>query len=210
VRNLATGVEEALTSAVVRPAYLCDVEFETGTLRLWTGVGQLQWGGNTYTGAGNLAGVSEIIETQDSRAEGIRLSLSGVPSSTVSLVLQSARQGRPVRLWLALFDESNAMIGEPVAAFDGLLDVPQIDDAGETSTISITAESRLIDLRRARVRRYTNEDQQLEYLGDLGFQYVNRAASGFVRFGGGGGGASRLSPTGKLIRPTKVSFEEPR
>jgi hypothetical protein len=47
-----------------------------------------------------------------------------------------------------------------------------IQDTGETSVLTITAESRLIDMNRARERRFTDADQQQLYPGDLGLQYV--------------------------------------
>jgi hypothetical protein len=52
------------------------------------------------------------------------------------------------------------------------MDTMQITDAGETSQVRIACESRLIDLQRARERRFTDEDQQELYPGDLGLEYV--------------------------------------
>lgn len=39
-----------------------------------------------------------------------------------------------------------------------------VDDA--EPRVSLACESRLVDLERAEVRRYTNADQQAEYAGD--------------------------------------------
>ena len=47
-----------------------------------------------------------------------------------------------------------------------------IKDSGETSTIELTVESRLIDLQRQRERRFTDADQKYFYPGDTGLQYV--------------------------------------
>ena len=47
-----------------------------------------------------------------------------------------------------------------------------ISDDGENATIKVSCESRLIDLNRNRVRRYTDVDQQSEVSGDLGFKFV--------------------------------------
>jgi len=65
-----------------------------------------------------------------------------------------------------------ALVADPAIAFAGRLDVPEIDDNGQTATITISYESRLVDLERPRERRYTHEDQQIDYSGDLGFEYV--------------------------------------
>ncbi len=37
---------------------------------------------------------------------------------------------------------------------------------------ALTCESRLVDLERAEVRRYTDADQQAEYPGDRFFEFV--------------------------------------
>jgi len=48
-----------------------------------------------------------------------------------------------------------------------------IVENGETAEVSLTGESRLIDLERPRVRRWTSEDQKSLYSGDLGFDFLN-------------------------------------
>ena len=48
-----------------------------------------------------------------------------------------------------------------------------ISDGGDTATIKLTAESRLIDLDRSRERRFTSEDQKIEFPDDKGLEYVD-------------------------------------
>jgi hypothetical protein len=36
----------------------------------------------------------------------------------------------------------------------------------------LTAESRLIDLERSRERRYTSEDQKIDYPNDKGLEFI--------------------------------------
>jgi hypothetical protein len=64
------------------------------------------------------------------------------------------------------------VVGTPYLAFSGRLDVPVIDEAGDTATISISYESRLADLDRPRIRRYTDQDQRAEYPNDGGLRYI--------------------------------------
>jgi hypothetical protein len=47
-----------------------------------------------------------------------------------------------------------------------------MDEQAETATVSISYEGRLIDLERPRARRYTHDDQQIDFPGDRGFEYV--------------------------------------
>ena len=69
-------------------------------------------------------------------------------------------------------DSSGALVVDPYTTFQGRLDVPEIVDGGDDCTIQISYESRLIDLERARERRYTHEDQQIDSPGDKGFEFV--------------------------------------
>ena len=47
-----------------------------------------------------------------------------------------------------------------------------IFDAGETATIQVQAENRLVRLEESRSRRYTPEDQAIDFAGDLGLDFV--------------------------------------
>jgi hypothetical protein len=52
------------------------------------------------------------------------------------------------------------------------MDVLKINEQAETSTIELAVENRLISFDRANERRYTHEDQQIDYAGDLGFEFI--------------------------------------
>ena len=78
-------------------------------------------------------------------------------------------------VWGASFKpspDSYSIMADPFKVFEGRLDTTEIDDEGETSRIALKYESRLIDLDRRRERRYTSEDQHLDFPADRGFEYV--------------------------------------
>lgn len=159
----------------VRLAGFMEGRFNGGTINLWTGVGDIVWNGKTWNGAGNLAGASQIEESGEIKAIGVSVSLSGIPEELLSLCLQSIRGGDQVDLWLLARDLStNAIIGDPDddLIFSGRADVPAINEDPAAPGISLALENRLIDLERARERRYTPEDQHIDYPGDKGFDYV--------------------------------------
>lgn len=171
-RDLNASLLAASLSASINPIMLVRVGSASGDMRMWTGYGPLEWGGYTWLGGGTLLGISPVQETGDVQADGIALSLSGVPSEMISLALGDARQGLPAEVYIGALDDEGALLGDPYLLFSGLTDVPSIDDTGEDVRISITAENRLIDLERPRVRRYTPEDQKAEYPNDKGFDFV--------------------------------------
>lgn len=175
-RNLTAGMLAAIAAGTVRPAVLYEGVFVSGGsdayLRLWTGVGDLVWNSVTWTGGGQLLAISPLEEAAEVRAVGFSVTLSGMPSSLIANALVNARQGRPGKLYLALFDASAGLIADPYQLDGGRLDFTVIEDAGDTCTIAAQYESRLVDLERPRERRYTAEDQKIDYPSDLGFDYV--------------------------------------
>jgi hypothetical protein len=68
-------------------------------------------------------------------------------------------------------NDSYALVADPVEIFKGRVNQMNIE-AGETATVSLTVESRLVDWERPRVRRYNNADQQVAFTGDKGFEFV--------------------------------------
>lgn len=170
-RDLTASVITQLQAASVEVGVLFEGEFASGWVRLWSGVGTLSWDGKSWSGVGTLLGISGIDETNEIRASGLTVSLSGVPSDLLSAALGDARSGKTGRVYLAFFS-SGSIVADPILQFEGRLDVPAIEDGPDTATISISYESELIDLERARERRYTPEDQAIDFPGDLGFSYV--------------------------------------
>lgn len=172
MRDLTAAVQAALDAGTVYPVIFYEGEFSTGTLNLWSGTGTVEWDGKTWVGAGNLASVSEIQESAKVTAQGVTVSLSGMPSDIISKALAAARHGKPGRLWQGFLTSAGAIIADPYLSFEGRLDVPEIEDSGDTCKVSIAYESRLVDLLRPRVWRYTPESQKALYPDDQFFDYV--------------------------------------
>lgn len=185
VRDLHVDLAAALEEPDIFPAILVEIDSADGFVRAFTGTGALSWDGKTFTGTGDLGSISAIDETAELKANGIRFEFSGVPAAYISYALTNAEQGRSAKAWLACFDAGAAMYGDPYEAFSGLTDVPSIEDGGDTATVAITAESRLSDQERARVRRLTPEDQKLTDPTDKGFDFVAGLQEAEVIFGRG-------------------------
>ena len=171
-RGLTNDLITEVTARQLRPIILLKAEFDSGDLLLWSGIGSITYDGDIYTGAGNLINISEIGETTNIEAQGATFVLSGIPSSLLSIALNEPYQGRPITCFFGCLDGNGALIADPVILFKGTADVVQIDETGETCTIGLQAENRLIDLKRAKPRRYTPEDQKQEYPADRGLDFV--------------------------------------
>lgn len=192
-RNLTAALLAALQAGTVRPVVFYEGEYSTGTLRLWSGVGPFTWNAQTWTGVGQMLGVAPIEEGSDVRAVGFSVSLSGEASVLLSANLSAARNGLPGRVWIGALDSAGTVIADPFRAFDGRFDVPDIFVEGSACTITARYESRLIDLDRPRERRYTHEDQQIDYPGDRGFEYVPGLQDAQIVWGRGSGALAPAS-----------------
>ena len=166
-RTLTSGMVDVTVARVVRPAYFVRMVFDSGespnVLNLWSGVGDLAYGGNTYTGVGDLLSISAVTETSDISATGINVAITGIKSSFIVIAKDHEYQGRPLTVSLGAFNSSGSLIADPVIVFSGFMDTMTISESGSTSTISISVENKLIAFERSRIRRYTAEDQKIDY-----------------------------------------------
>ena len=170
-RGLTAGALAQIAATELQPILLFQAEFQSGTIYIWNGIGDLSWNSQTWTGVGTFMSFSDIEESTEVKAVGATITLNGIPSDLVSTALSDVRQNKPGKLYLG-FLSSGSIVSDPYLIFAGRLDVVHLDESSEGSTISLQYESRLIDLSRPRVFRYTPEDQEREFAGDLGMEFV--------------------------------------
>jgi hypothetical protein len=187
-RSLSAEMLAVATADIVRPIYLVKAEFdstppEDRNLYLWSGFGDLTFNGKNYLGVGNLLSISAVDESTDLTASGASIVLSGIQSPLLAIARDEDYQGRPITIYLGALDDTGDLIASPTVLFSGFMDVMTIAEAGETSTISVTAENKLIAFDRSYVRRYTAEDQKIDYPNDMGFEFVAKIADQEIIWG---------------------------
>lgn len=170
------------TDALSAPRYLVEIQFDSGTTRLWNGLGTLTALGESWTGVGRLGSISPIRDTQDVVASGVAFELTIIPTPEIpdapdaflNLALQEEYQGRPVTVYRAFLDpdDGRTLLKDPEPRFKGYLDVMEDVEAPGAAILRVMAENRLIDLERPRKRTYTPEDQKARYPGDTFFDEV--------------------------------------
>ena len=175
-RSITTAFNNAIKSQVVRPFFACELAFSTGTLYFWNGYGDITMtaGGssNTFTGLGDLISVSPIGESDQVEAIGASLSLTGIKSSLISAALSALYTNRNASIYLGLFDSNKSVVSDVYTLFKGKMDIMKIDEGSETASITLNIENRLIVFDRPKERRFTHEDQQERFSGDLGLEFV--------------------------------------
>tara|TARA_R110001606_G_scaffold61261_1_gene143494 strand:- start:307 stop:993 length:687 start_codon:yes stop_codon:yes gene_type:complete len=176
-------------------------------LYFWTGIGDTTIADITYVGTGTLMQISSIKETAEIQAAGATLTISGIPADLLSLALSVPYQGRIGKIKFGLIDADNNllelesafnMLAESgidiglesvdqsnvlVDMFVGYMDQMNINEGSETSTISLSLESKLLDLDRPVVRRYNNESQKAFFPNDKAFEFLNDLQSKDLSWG---------------------------
>lgn len=183
-KSLSPSVLAQVQAGQLRPALFLEIDFQTESVWLWSGLGPITAPGpaynssgtfpygQTFLGMGWLGQVQSVPQVSDIVATNVTLQLSGIPVELVTDAVNAVRQNSNATLWLGMLDTNSNVIGDPVQIFQGSLDVPTLTENADTCTISITAESPLVDLNRAPNRRFTDVDQQIDYPGDTGFAAV--------------------------------------
>jgi len=194
-RELNDSFKDTLVLDAIQPFFALQLYFDTQTLKFWTGLGDLTVDGHTYVGSGSMIQISELNETADISAQGATITLSGIPSNVLSLALSEPYQGRLCKIFFGVLDINGSRLlqedgelvlnenGRPIElspraedviaeVFTGYIDMMNIDEGPETSTISVEVESRLIDLQKPRARRYTHESQRSRFPNDKSFEFI--------------------------------------
>ena len=196
-RTNISSILSKLGDAEVSPFYAVELFFDTETVRVWTGYGDItvsSGNSETYSGVGELISISDVQESQDISAKGVNLTLSGIPSNLLVHALSTPYQGRLCNIHFGFIDWSNPANQNAMLVFTGFMDTMVIDEGAETSNITTSIESRLIDLERPRTRRYTSESQKkrntsalpTNTTGDLAFDFVESLQNQRLQWGGGG------------------------
>lgn len=167
---------DALRSALVRGEALrkhtlVQMDFASGTRRVWDGFGILDAGGEEWSGLGKLGSVSEIEEPIGGTAPQVTFTLSGVDPRGIRSALGDPRdyKGRAVSVSEVYFGLDLQPIGEPITRFLGTMDVLSLKaDGPDTRVLTLTAEGPFTRRGSPPWGYLSDRDQQRLYPGDLG------------------------------------------
>lgn len=182
--DMSTDMEAATVAPVVAPVIFVLVQTNSGTVRLWSGFGNISWAGETWVGGGQLLEIGSVTEQNKVQASGTALTLTGVDQANIALVLEDLQRYLPAQVWLGAIDDMFQIVSDPFQILNGRVDKADIMLSATTATITVLAESRLVAMRIPRVRRYTDLDQRLEHPGDGGFTYVDTIQDAQISFHG--------------------------
>lgn len=176
-RTIATANKNETTAEVFRPVLFLFLDLDGGDVTVNSSDQDIAWdfdgdsSDETFTGVGQFGSVSVINESADLKASGIQCMLSGIPTTHISNALSEDYSGRTAKLYIGFLNASRVLVADPMVIFAGRIDAMDIQ-IGKTASVSVSIESKLVDWERARIRRYTNEDQRNLYSTDEFCEFV--------------------------------------
>ena len=192
-RDIGIVTVAELSKETLAPFFAIELDLDSAPLYLWSGYGDLVIDDKTYLGAGQVLNISSVSETTEMEAKGAVISISGIPSSFLSLALQEPYQGRECRIYFGIDLAAESILQESgfsllledggflapedsgislTEIFSGELDQMSIEETADSANISVAVENVLVKLERPVIRRFTNEDQKSRFPNDRGLEYV--------------------------------------
>jgi len=179
--TLAFGgtVDSQIATGVYGVCWLIEMDFSGGMVYATTAPVNVDYGGHTYTGLGNLVQVGGLSESENNSAEKLSVSVSVVDSTMLALVLVDANtyRGRSLTLRLQMLNEAFKPIGTPKQRWSGKMNPAKVTRGGAGGENNGRIELPCSRYGMARARNYqglrhTHAQQQLRFPGDLGLQYM--------------------------------------
>ena len=176
-QTIATANKNETTAEVFRPVLFLFLDLDGGDVTVNSSDQDIAWdfdgdsSNETFTGVGQFGSVSVINESADMKATGIQTILTGVPTTHISNAFSEDYSGRIAKLYIGFLNASRVLVADPMVIFAGRIDTMDIQ-IGKTASVSVSIESKLVDWERARIRRYTNEDQRNLYSTDEFCEFV--------------------------------------
>ena len=182
--NAITASESGSGYAVVLAA---ELDFESGVQRVHTGVGPITFpDGRIFQGVGDFANISVVREATEIRTQQLDLTLSGLesdPSLNLATILTENLRERDVTGYLVFIDMSDGtVVDDPITILLALMSNYTIQQ-GEGVSITLRVEDIMSIWERSSSRRYTNEHQQEDFLGDLGCEFVPQMVEKELKWG---------------------------
>ena len=181
-RDVHSSALSAAAGEAVSAVTFVELQFSSGTLYANNSPLNIPFGGNTYLGVGKLGAIAEIEESTDTAASTMTLGLVGIDTTLVSASLNEDYKNREAIISVAFLGTQDEVLGAPAVVFRGRMDSMSVE-IGDVANIQLSIVNRLADWERTRNGRYTNEEQQKNYPGDKGLEFMVQATEKEIYWG---------------------------
>ena len=174
-RTIDAATITALQSDSLNMANLIQLDF--GTVFRVTDSGRtISAMGETFISSDAVLDIDSFTETSDIQVNSATLTFSGVSTDVVGLFLAGDYIGVRARVWKAVMDNTDTIIGSPILIFDGRINGYAIGDTEDESTVQVDVSSHWKDFELTNGRKTNSNTQQLYFSGDKGFDFAPETA----------------------------------
>lgn len=170
-RRLSVINTAQVDSPHVHMVTMVKLEFDTPAYA-HSGIGTISYGGADYLGVGNLGAISGARETEILGPSPISLTLSGADSDLLAEAVDSGNLYDRVTIYQGYRQDDGTLYDDPWVVWSGWFEYAAIS-VGEESAISVTCQHDLSMLSEKNGSRYSDEDQQNAYTGDVGLAFAS-------------------------------------
>lgn len=180
-REYETALVSHAAGDHVKLVFFADIGLDSGTQRVHTGVGELEFNSNIYYGLGDFAGISAIRDGSEITTYPVELTLSGIGAALkqssidfLDAINTEDFYGRDVTVYVGALDtDSDDLVSTPNECYSGQMQSPRAR-LGSENAISVPVENEFALFEKVNGARYSDADLQEEFTGDLGFQYLSQ------------------------------------
>ena len=170
-RTLSTAANTAMDGWFSR-FLLIQLDLDSGTERYAFASVDVAWDSQTWTAIARPVEVTEIVETDSGEAVGMKLQFKNINEAVIAAALTDNIRRKPVTVWVGAFDDSNAVVVDPVVVFKGYGDAVTIKYDGNEASVTFAIESYEALWSRLSGGRMTDQAHQARYPGDVFFNQV--------------------------------------
>jgi hypothetical protein len=176
-RNLTTALKNELANYVLRPVHLISFGFSTPvnfTDCSFALTSSISGSSITYNPQGFLKGLSQFTEEVGITKSSLRIGLSGVDQTYISIVLNENIVNDAVSIYRGFLDDNNSLIADPFLLYDGQIDKFEVSEADDTTDIIFTIVSHWADFEKISGRKTNPTSQQRFFSTDVGMEFSSQ------------------------------------
>jgi len=178
----ATNLTE-INASHLHEVVMVKFEFDT-PVYVHSGIGTIVYNSNSYLGVGDFGGVTDARESEMLGPQPITLTLSAVNSTYLGEALDAGNYGDPVTIYIGYRQDDGTLVDDPWVVWKGTFEYASLS-LGSANAISIVCQHDLAMLNDSDGSRFTDEDQQQRFSGDVGFEFVQDSITAKLVWGGG-------------------------
>lgn len=174
-RQIDAATITALASDNLNMATLVQLDFDT-PIKVTNWARNVSALSTTFLSSSDLLEIDQVSESSELQINSLNLTFSGVSQTFVSLFLTNDYIDVRTRIWTAVLDNADDVIGEPILIFDGRITGYGISDTQDSSDVQVEVASHWKDFDKTNGRKTNSNTQNLYFSGDKGFDFAAESA----------------------------------